>query len=179
MSNLYFSSGSGSLILNSNKINYTDGTSSLELDSKFGTVKELKKKVFSAYRDENSASYILNTNGTYKTYVYNNVTINTFETNPYNTSTGSFSVPYNGVYLVTVCMLTSNANTFATKRVLVNGTNRTARGLHCNNQSFNVATSMTQTFAVNCVVSDIITIGVETGSTGTMFHSSLSIVFYG
>lgn len=115
------------------------------------------------------------------TAIYNYNIVSENKGGHYNTSTGVFTCPLNGIYLVCPSMLAGQGGGFATLQVYKNGINVTARGVHSNTNGLNLWHIGSYTFAIDCAVNDLLTARISTSNANVYGreHSHLSIWYYG
>jgi hypothetical protein len=113
-------------------------------------------------------------------YVYNIASEN--KGGHYNTSTGVFTCPLAGVYLICPSALMGQGGGQSTLQVFKNGVNVTTRGIHSNTVGVNVYYQNCSTFAIDCAVNDQLTPRMTTATSANVYgreHSHLSIWYYG
>lgn len=161
-------------ILNCPNINHSSGTSAITIDSS-NRVRRRNLPVYYGWRDTGTEAWESYT--TTSIYIYNTAQVN--RGSHYNTSTGVFTCPLAGVYLIHAGYLGGNTGSYSSMYVYKNGVNVTASGIHHNVGNYYKTCS--QVFAIDCAVNDQLTLRAITGST-TIYgreHSHLSIWFHG
>lgn len=170
-------------ILETTRINHTNGTNALLIDSG-GRVSRPNIPAFYGYRDigtENWESFTTQT-----VYNYNTAIVN--RGNCYNPISGIFTAPVSGIYAVNCGMLVGQGGGGATLQVYVNGINKSGRGVHENSVNNNIFVYCSHTFLVSCEINDQISIRISTFSNTPTNNSSavygrehnhLSIWLYG
>jgi hypothetical protein len=132
---------------------------------------------FYGWRDTGSESW--ETFSSASVYNYNIASEN--KGGHYNTGTGVFTCPLQGVYLICPSMLAGQLGGAATLQVYKNGINVTARGVHSNTNGLNLWHIGSYTFAIDCAVNDLLTarMGTSNANVYGREHSHLSIWYYG
>jgi len=152
-------------------------TSSIKIDEN-GMMIINENPFFYGWRDIGSESWE-NFGTTPVVYNYNIASEN--KGGHYNTTTGIFTCPLAGVYLVCPSMLAGQGGSYAYLFVYKNGVNVTARGIHSNTAGLNLWHINSYTFAVDCAVNDQLQVRIITGNANVYGreHSHLSIWYYG
>lgn len=147
-----------------------------------GRISTQENPFFYGWRD-NGGTPDWETFSTISTYVYNIESEN--KGGHYNTSTGVFTCPLDGVYLICPSMLAGQGGGSASLYVYKNGVNVTARAIHSNTKpsatAFNVWYTGSYTFSINCAVNDQLTAKISTSNNNVygVGYSHLSIWYYG
>tara|TARA_Y100001937_G_scaffold53387_1_gene73642 strand:- start:246 stop:767 length:522 start_codon:yes stop_codon:yes gene_type:complete len=156
-----------------NTIQHTGGTTGLTIDS--------AGRVLTPNRPAAQVAGMASNLTTSGTIIYNSIKIDT--TNMYNLSTGKFTVPVAGVYLVTHTILgsgTAGANQYAPNtRVYKNNNGIGYGGAHSNLNSFGAGTSnpsayvgASSTIIVQCSANDTIHIHSNNASASNLLNST-------
>jgi hypothetical protein len=156
-------------------INHSSGTASLTINSN-NYVRRRNLPLFYGWRDIGSEAWE-NFGGTPVVYTYNIASVN--RGGHYNTSTGIWTCPLAGIYILHPAYLGGNTGNFSSATVYKNGINVTAAGVHHNVGNYWKTNS--QAFAIECAVNDQLAIRMATGST-TVYgkeYSHLSIWYCG
>jgi hypothetical protein len=156
-------------------INHSSGTASLTIGSN-NYVRRRNLPLFYGWRDTGTPQWE-NLGTTPVVYTYHNAQVN--RGSHYNTSTGVWTCPLAGVYILHPGYLGGNANNFSSLYVYKNGINVTAAGVHHNVGTYYKVNS--QAFAINCAVNDQLAIRMATGAATaySVGHSHLSIWYIG
>lgn len=162
-------------ILNCTNINHSSGTAAITIDSS-NRARRLNLPVFYGWRAIGSESWE-NFGTTPLVYNYNIAITN--RGSCYNTTTGIFTCPLAGVYLIHAGYLGGSTGSYSYMFLYKNGLNTSAAGIHHNLGNYWKVNS--QVFALDCLVNDQISLRVITGST-TIYgqeHSHCSIWYQG
>lgn len=133
---------------------------------------------FYGWRDTGSEAWE-NFGATPVAYVYNIASEN--KGGHYNTSTGIFTCPLAGIYLVTPSALFGQLGGNGYLFVYKNGINVTSSGVHSNTNGLNLWHISSLTFGIDCAVNDQLAIRIQTSNANVYGreHSHLSICYYG
>lgn len=161
-------------VINCVDISNSSGTVALTIDNA-NRVRRRNQPLFYGWRDTGTPSW--ETFATITIYNINIAQVN--RGSHYNTSTGTWTCPMSGVYLIHAGYLGGNTGNFSSLYVYKNGINQTANGVHHNVGNYWKTNS--QTFALNCAQNDLITLRINTGGTTvySVGHSHCTIWFYG
>lgn len=162
-------------VINCVDISNSSGTVALTIDNA-NRVRRRNQPLFYGWRDTGVDNWE-NIGTTVVVYNFNIAQVN--RGSHYNTSTGTWTCPMSGVYLIHAGYLGGNTGNYSELLVYKNGVNQTGAGVHHNVGNYWKTNS--QTFALNCAVNDLITLRMGTGST-TVYakeYSHCTIWFYG
>ena len=161
--------------LNCIDITHSSGTAAITIDSS-NRVRRRNLPVYYGWRDTGTEAWE-NFGTTPVVYNYNIAQVN--RGSHYNTSTGVFTCPLAGVYLIHFGYLGGNTGSYSSMYVYKNGINVTSAGVHHNVGNYYKVNS--QVFAFNCSPNDQLAMRVATGN-ATIYgreHSHLSIWYQG
>jgi hypothetical protein len=154
---------------------FSSGSGAMSIDIS-NRVRRRNSPVFYGWRDTGVEAWE-NFGTTPVVYVYNTAQLN--RGSHYNTTSGRFTCPLAGVYLIHAGYLGGNTGNYSYIWVYKNGINITSNGVHHNVGNYWKVCS--QVFAIQCVVNDLLEIRIATGNS-TVYgreHSHCSIWFQG
>jgi hypothetical protein len=154
------------------------GTSSYAIDVEEDGIVTMKENPF-FYGWRNAVENWENFGTTPVVYTYNIASEN--KGGHYNTSTGIFTCPLAGVYLVCPSALFGQGGGNGYLFVYKNGVNVTARGIHSNTNGSNLWHLNSNTFSIDCAANDQLAVRIQTSNANVYGaeHAHLSIWYYG
>jgi hypothetical protein len=145
----------------------TSGITALTIDSS-GRTRMPNTPVFYGYRTNGTAGWENYGTTLTSAFIYNNAVTN--RGNCYNTTTGTFTCPIEGVYAFCPGALIGNNANYATLYVFKNNINVTARGVHANTNGVSSNWFHSSTvFMIRCVKNDKMQIRCGTPNLATIY----------